>query len=81
MEQGFEPMWYGLRVLSHNHSAVVLHIHMTQQSPGKLLKFVDPRDFPGGLVVKTSPSNAGDAGSTPGRGVEIHMPHGQKAKT
>ena len=38
-------------------------------------------DFPGGPAVKTLPSNAGDAGSTPGRGVEIHMPHGQKAKT
>ena len=74
-------MWYGLRVLSHNHCAVVLHIHMTKQSPGKLLKSEDPWDFPGGPVVKTLPSNAGDAGSTPGRGVEIHMPHGQKAKT
>ena len=31
------------------------------------------RDFPGGSVVKTSPSNAGGAGSIPGRGVE--SPH------
>ena len=31
------------------------------------------RDFPGSPVVKTSPSNAGGAGSIPGRGAEI--PH------
>ena len=30
-------------------------------------------DFPGGPVVKTSPSNAGAAGSIPGRGAKI--PH------
>ena len=30
-------------------------------------------DFPGGLVVKTSPSNAGGMGSMPGRGAKI--PH------
>ena len=30
-----------------------------------------PRDFPGGPVVKTSPSNAGGAGSIPGRGAKI----------
>ena len=29
------------------------------------------RDFPGGPVVKTSPSNAGGAGSIPGQGAEI----------
>ena len=29
------------------------------------------QDFPGGPVVKTSPSNAGDAGSIPGRGAKI----------
>ena len=34
------------------------------------LKF---RDFPGGPVVKTSPSNAGCVGSIPGRGAKI--PH------
>ena len=32
-----------------------------------------PEDFPGGPVVKTSPSNVGDAGSIPGWGVKI--PH------
>ena len=31
------------------------------------------RDFPGGPLVKTSPSNAGAVGSIPGRGAEI--PH------
>ena len=31
------------------------------------------RDFPGGPVVETSPSNAGGAGSTPGRGTEIPL--------
>ena len=31
------------------------------------------RDIPGGPVVKTSPSNAGGAGSIPGRGAKI--PH------
>ena len=30
-----------------------------------------PGDFPGGPVVKNSPSNAEDAGSTPGRGTKI----------
>ena len=28
-------------------------------------------DFPGGPVVKNLPSNAGDAGSIPGRGTKI----------
>ena len=31
-------------------------------------------DFPGGPVIKSSPSNAGDAGSIPGWGTKI--PHG-----
>ena len=30
-------------------------------------------DFPGSLAVKNLPSNAGDAGSIPGRGIKI--PH------
>ena len=29
------------------------------------------RDFPGGPVVKTSPSNTGGAGSVPGQGAKI----------
>ena len=37
-------------------------------------------DFPGSPVVKTSPSNAGGAGSIPGRGAKI--PHAsQKNQT
>ena len=35
-------------------------------------------DFSGGPVVKTSPSNAGGAGSTPGRGAKI--PHAFQPK-
>ena len=35
-------------------------------------------DFPGGSLVKTSPSNAGDVGSTPGRGVM--MPQASRPK-
>ena len=35
-------------------------------------------DFPGGPVVKTSPSNAGGAGSIPGRGAKI--PHASRPK-
>ena len=36
------------------------------------------RDFPGGPVVKTSPSNAGGAGSIPGQGAKI--PHASRPK-
>ena len=39
-------------------------------------------NFPGSPVVKTSPSNAGGAGSIPGRGVKIpHASQTQKNKT
>ena len=40
------------------------------------LKLVD-RDLPGGPVVKNPPSNAGDAGSIPGRGTKIPHATGQ----
>ena len=36
------------------------------------------KDFPGGSVVKTSSSNAGDAGSIPGQGAKI--PHAFRPK-
>ena len=36
------------------------------------------RDFPGSPVVKTSPSNAGSAGSIPGQGIKI--PHASRPK-
>ena len=39
------------------------------------------RDFPGGPVVKTSPSNAEDMGLTPGRRLRFNMPFSQKTKT
>ena len=40
-----------------------------------LSKAVQPRDFPGGPVVKTSPSSAGSGGSISGLGVKIpHAP-------
>ena len=35
---------------------------------------VEARNFPGGPVVKNSPSNAGDKGSIPGQRTKI--PHG-----
>ena len=38
-------------------------------------------DLPGGPVIKTSPSNAGGAGSTPGQGAKIPHASGQKTKT
>ena len=44
----------------------------------KVLKFWD---FPGGQVVKTSPSNAGRVDSIPGPGAKIHTPLGQKIET
>ena len=37
----------------------------------------NPRDFPGGPVVKNPPSNAGDAGLIPGRGTKIPHAAGQ----
>ena len=37
------------------------------------LKFIMPRDFPGGAVVGNLPANAGDMGSIPGLG-RSHMP-------
>ena len=40
------------------------------------LKTITP-DFPGGLVVKHPPSNAGDAGQIPGRGTKIPHAVGQ----
>ena len=37
------------------------------------------RDFPRGPVVCNPPSNAGDAGSIPGRGTEIPHAAGQRS--
>ena len=43
----------------------------------KLLKLFLFWDFPGGPGVKNPPSNAGDSGSTPGRGTKIPHASGQ----
>ena len=43
------------------------------QEEGKDKECAEHRDFPGGPVVKTSPSKAEAAGSIPGWGAEI--PH------
>ena len=42
-----------------------------------LCKEKNYKDFPGGSVVKNPPSNAGDAGSIPGRGTKIPHATGQ----
>ena len=42
------------------------------------LKITWPGDFPGGPMVKTSPSNAGGAGSIPGQGAKIPHASGPK---
>ena len=39
---------------------------------------VTNRDFPGGSLVKTSPSNVGGIGSIPGQGIKI--PHASRPK-
>ena len=38
-------------------------------------------DFPGGPMIKTSPSNAGCEGLILSQEAKSHMTHGQKAKT
>ena len=38
-------------------------------------------DFPGGPLVKTSPSSAEGVDSIPGGRTKVHMPCGQKSKT
>ena len=43
-----------------------------------LLKINVGRDFPGGPVVKTLPSNAGGVGSIPGQGAKL--PHASGTK-
>ena len=42
-----------------------------------LVKWEGPRDFPGGLVIKSPPSNAGDVGSAPGQGTKGPQAVGQ----
>ena len=57
-----------------------LGIHMQKNKIGPLPHTIhknklkaDHRDFPGGIVVKNPPANAGDTGSIPGPG-RSHMP-------
>ena len=47
-----------------------------RQEAGKF-KGKQNQDFPGGPVVKNLPSNAGDVGSSPGRGTKIPHAKGQ----
>ena len=46
----------------------------------KIVKKAKFRDFPGGPVVKTSPSNAGGVGSIPGQGAKIPHASGLKSE-
>ena len=46
---------------------------------GKTVSRRKQRDFPGGPLVKTSPSNIGGAGSIPGR--EAKIPHALQPKS
>ena len=46
-----------------------------------ILKANTFQDFPGGPVVKTSPSSAGGAGSIPGQGAKIPQTSQLKKKT
>ena len=48
-----------------------LPVLSTVADPQKTSSFL--RDFPGGPVVKTQPSNAGVVGLIPGQGTEISM--------
>ena len=52
-----------------------------EKAQGGSGKNVSLRDFSGGPVVKTLPSNAGAEGSITGRELRSHMPRGEKTKT
>ena len=54
-----------------------MYLSITGKENGNL-KMSWPRDFPGGPVVKTLPSNAGGAGLIPGWGAKI--PHTSRPK-
>ena len=51
------------------------------QEEGKDKECAEHGYFPGGPVVKTSPSNEQGVSLIPGQGAKIHMPQGQKTKT
>ena len=66
----------GLWVIGKKTTEVECHFHhiTLRVCP---INIIYDRDFPGGLVVKNPPSNAGDAGSIPGRGTKITHAVGQ----
>ena len=77
----------GTRTYLSSHSFPLLRTSLVSGQPLRCLQHTDTRlnritdagdlrlkqhrDFPGGPVVKTSPSKAGGAGSIPGRGAKI----------
>ena len=67
----------GLHTTSRAIRATATQLNQAQTpDPQKLKNSVTTvyraaEDVPGGLVVKNPPSNAGDAGSIPGRGAKI----------
>ena len=65
--------------LSLDVHAAVLSLQSGLREPIQttLSKTVLLWDFPGGPVVKNPPSNAGDAGSIPGRGAKVPQAAGQ----
>ena len=79
---GFESLT--LNLVPFHHISLPFHVPrvlgepkrdegQVMQAPWMLFARHLNRDFPGGPVVKTSPSNAGGAGSIPGQGAKI--PH------
>ena len=56
-------------------------LNISSSSGNGTNKNIYPGDFPGSPEVKTSPSNAGGAGSVPGKGVKIPHALGHKNKT
>ena len=62
-----------MRKDSGNPTGQALSLQYLKVAQGFVLKKTQPRDFPGGAVVKNPPANAGDTGSIPGSG-RSHMP-------
>ena len=76
-----KPTFHHYAFLRIQTAAHFPQVSLQGVSPHLLFLFskLSPRDFPGGPVVKTLPSNAGGTGSTPGRGAKI--PHALRQKT
>ena len=64
-----------LLVIREMQIKTTMSYHFTPIRMAIILKIKNQknRDFPGGAVVKNPPANAGDTGSSPGRG-RSHMP-------